>query len=250
MLNHFPWLELATRLSETLQEDGRLARGKVTRSRIFDAAERLFAERGFDGVSIRDIAAEADVTLGMVGFHGGSKEELFHVILERRVETLSARRLKALDDLRSERGPPKLRDIMAAYIAPYFEIADGGDPQWRAYARLIAGLASDERWLSVIQELYDPVATVFLDEIRALRPKADDERLTSVFVMMVTCMLGGAVSSGRIRGLALAARPTRPGEGYAELVIDFCTAGLEQALLTRRAPARTRASRKTDKRIR
>ncbi|MEC9103115.1 MAG: helix-turn-helix domain-containing protein, partial [Pseudomonadota bacterium] len=67
--------------------DGRLARGEATRERVLDAAERCFAAKGFEAVSIRQIAAEAEVTLGVVGFHGGSKEELFMTVFSRRAAT-------------------------------------------------------------------------------------------------------------------------------------------------------------------
>ncbi len=54
----------------------RPAEDLTARARIRDAALRLFAERGVDGASIRDIAAEAGVSLGLVRHHFGSKEAL------------------------------------------------------------------------------------------------------------------------------------------------------------------------------
>src|SRR5215470_4575359 len=48
----------------------------TARARIRDAAIRLFGERGIEGASIRDIAAEAGVSSGLVRHHFGSKEEL------------------------------------------------------------------------------------------------------------------------------------------------------------------------------
>jgi AcrR family transcriptional regulator len=47
-----------------------------TRSSILDAAERLYAERGFGDVTLRDIVAAADVNLAAVNYHFGSKDEL------------------------------------------------------------------------------------------------------------------------------------------------------------------------------
>jgi AcrR family transcriptional regulator len=54
----------------------RAAEDLTARARIRDAALRLFAERGIDGATIRDIAAEAGVSSGLVRHHFGSKEAL------------------------------------------------------------------------------------------------------------------------------------------------------------------------------
>lgn len=48
-----------------------------TRSAILEAAQRLFAERGYDGTTIRDVAAEAAIDPAMVIRYFGSKDELF-----------------------------------------------------------------------------------------------------------------------------------------------------------------------------
>src|SRR5258705_8544612 len=47
-----------------------------TRSAILAAAERLYADRGFGDVTLRDIVAEANVNLAAVNYHFGSKDEL------------------------------------------------------------------------------------------------------------------------------------------------------------------------------
>ena len=48
-----------------------------TQARILDAAIALFAERGYDGASIREIAARADVSRATVFWHFGDKSTLF-----------------------------------------------------------------------------------------------------------------------------------------------------------------------------
>ncbi len=47
-----------------------------TRTAILRAAERLYADRGFADVTLRDIVAEAGVNLAAVNYHFGSKDEL------------------------------------------------------------------------------------------------------------------------------------------------------------------------------
>lgn len=55
------------------------------RQALMDTAERLFAERGFEAVSVRELAAEAGVNLAMVSYYFGSKEGLFEAIIEHKI---------------------------------------------------------------------------------------------------------------------------------------------------------------------
>lgn len=55
------------------------------RQHLMDTAERMFAERGFEAVSVRDLAAEAGVNLAMVSYYFGSKEGLFEAIIEAKI---------------------------------------------------------------------------------------------------------------------------------------------------------------------
>jgi AcrR family transcriptional regulator len=52
------------------------------RSQILSAAEDLFAEKGFDGTSVRDIAHKAGVNLAMISYYFGSKEKLFEALVD------------------------------------------------------------------------------------------------------------------------------------------------------------------------
>jgi len=98
-----------------------------TRSAILAAAERLYADRGFGDVTMRDIVAEANVNLAAVNYHFGSKDELIaELYVTRSIQTNRERlnELKAAEEngggraaideiLRALVGPP-LRDVSAA----------------------------------------------------------------------------------------------------------------------------------------
>lgn len=51
---------------------------------IINVAVELFAKKGFEGTSVRDIAAAADVNVAMINYYFGSKEKLFEALLERK----------------------------------------------------------------------------------------------------------------------------------------------------------------------
>ena len=67
---------------------------------IIEIAERLFAERGFDGTSVRDIAHEAGVNIAMISYYFGSKEKLMEALLEWRVGEIKIRVESLIQDNR------------------------------------------------------------------------------------------------------------------------------------------------------
>jgi AcrR family transcriptional regulator len=52
---------------------------------ILDAAERLFAEQGFEAVSVREISKAADINIAMVSYYFGSKEKLYEEVIQRKI---------------------------------------------------------------------------------------------------------------------------------------------------------------------
>jgi AcrR family transcriptional regulator len=81
----------------------RKAGPEATRQKILDAAEILFAERGFHSVSVRDITAAAGVDVALVHYHFGNKQLLFETVFMRRAELLNAERLRRRGHQRSRR---------------------------------------------------------------------------------------------------------------------------------------------------
>ncbi|HEU4954076.1 MAG TPA: helix-turn-helix domain-containing protein, partial [Gemmatimonadales bacterium] len=54
-----------------------------SRAAILDAAEKLFAEKGYDATSLSEVGAAAGVSRGTPGYFFGSKQELYDAVLER-----------------------------------------------------------------------------------------------------------------------------------------------------------------------
>src|SRR5271156_567361 len=90
-----------------------------TRALILDAAERLYAERGFGEVTLRDIVAAAGVNLAAVNYHFGSKDELIaELFVTRGVATNRARltELKAAET--AGNGHADIKAILRALVGP------------------------------------------------------------------------------------------------------------------------------------
>lgn len=90
-----------------------------TRSAILAAAERLYADRGFGDVTLRDIVAEAGVNLAAVNYHFGSKDELIAELFVTRSLALNRERLQELRAAEENgAGRAEIADILRALVGP------------------------------------------------------------------------------------------------------------------------------------
>jgi AcrR family transcriptional regulator len=89
-----------------------------TKTRILDAAEKLFGKKGFEETSLRDITAEAQVNLAAVNYHFQSKESLIDAVILRRLAPLNRRRMELLD---AAGETPSVEQVVEAFLAPLIE---------------------------------------------------------------------------------------------------------------------------------
>ncbi len=90
-----------------------------TRTAILAAAERLYADRGFGDVTLRDIVAEANVNLAAVNYHFGSKDELIAELFVTRSLALNRERLRELRAAEERgNGHAAVADILRALVGP------------------------------------------------------------------------------------------------------------------------------------
>ena len=92
--------------------------GALTRVAVLDAAERLFAARGYRGTSLEEIGREAGLSRGTPGYFFGSKQRLYGEVLDRILTraqaTLAAASARAQDASMSVRGV--LEELVAAHL--------------------------------------------------------------------------------------------------------------------------------------
>ena len=94
-----------------------------TKTDILDAAERLFADKGFDGTAIREITRVANVNVAAIHYHYGTKEEVLRGVTDRIVGPLNSRRFELLDIAldNAQPHPPSIEAILDAFIRPDIE---------------------------------------------------------------------------------------------------------------------------------
>ena len=100
--------------------------------RILEVAERLFAERGVNGVSLREIGVAANQrNTGAARYHFGSKEGLLDAIWRHRMEPVNGRREAMLAALDADGRGGDLRGLTEAFVYPLSEqLGEPGRPSW------------------------------------------------------------------------------------------------------------------------
>ena len=109
-----------------------------TRTAILAAAERLYADRGFGDVTLRDIVAAADVNLAAVNYHFGSKDELIaELFVTRSIATNRERlnELKAAEEAGG--GRAEIDAILRALVGPTLRGCLGPDRERSTAARFM-----------------------------------------------------------------------------------------------------------------
>lgn len=82
---------------------------------IISTAIELFAERGFEGTSIRDLAAKADVNIAMVNYYFGSKDKLFEAMVVQKASYMREK-LEEIANDKSKSEIEKMDTVIEAYV--------------------------------------------------------------------------------------------------------------------------------------
>ena len=94
---------------------------RETHERILTAAQKLFAERGLDATSVRDITTEARCNVAAVNYHFGGKENLYLESFRAMVVPLRNQRLAMLDELMQMEPAPTLEEYLTGFAEGFLE---------------------------------------------------------------------------------------------------------------------------------
>lgn len=202
-------------------------------TRLLDTAEELFADRGYFGVSVRDITDRAGTRLAAVSDQFGGKEGLFQAVLARRIQPLNQDRRARLETLPA-RGTRdrRLRALIDAFTEPMRQLS--GDTGWDNYFRLVAQLANSGHPIGrLIVDDFNAIATDFITHLHTLFPDADDAAIHDAYLHLVAATMHTYSYNLRLDSLTAGRLHTRDIEDRHHALLRFVEGGIIHAVTKR-----------------
>jgi AcrR family transcriptional regulator len=227
-------------------------RDKQITDRLLQAAELVFADKGLEKATLREITKLADVNLAAVSYYFGSKSDLALAVFDQLSTRLNERRLADLESNLSEARqagrPPDLRSILTIFIRPYVETGKSG----RLFARLVMQhrVAPSDLTKAIVQRHFDPMAKRFIQGIAQAAPHLDASELFWRYVFMIGCVVYSVADLGvldRTAQLSEGKVDVSDDRGFREAMINFLFGGMMWDSHVPKAVAKSAAPRKTVK---
>lgn len=193
---------------------------------ILDAAEELFAQLGFDGVPVREVAKRADVALSLVTYHFPSKDMLIDAVITRRSDALNSARREHLRRFILEDSRDLIK-FAEAFTMPFLNLIGSGDERWRNYGEIIAQTAYSAKYSVALTKHYDQTARMFADTLRDIYGHADSEKAIRAIVFTISVMLSIFASPRRVEAISDGRyNSVDPHDAYP-LMLKFIASGIE-----------------------
>ncbi len=142
-----------------------------TKEQILNVAEKLFAENGFAGTSLRSVISEAEVNLSAVHYHFGSKEELFRAVVMRISQPVVEGELRLLAKLKEEKPDYTLEEVLTCFLTPPLQVILNSGDRKLYCARFMGRCRLEPYSVGIIaEEEFQESQTAYLDALQRVLP--------------------------------------------------------------------------------
>jgi len=200
------------------------------KNRILDAATQLFANRGFLGVSVREIMSLADANVASAHYYFGSKEMLHEACVLRFFSKVDDDRCAWLKQVRTGKGfstGERLRECLKAYVVPHYCLLES--EHGSNYVRMIAKFMAEppDIMRALLQKHFGSTRLNFINVLRETLPDVNEDDLLRAFSFFVSYMLTAPSDIGHEMLSGDSLKPDGV-ERLTERVVTFGVGGFQE----------------------
>ncbi len=202
--------------------------------RLLDAAEQLFAEKGFESVSVRDVTQAAKANVAAVNYHFGSRDGMIALVVARYVTPINQERLQRLDALEKKwvaKAVP-LEEIIDAFVRPVVGIVRKSELSERLFCKLVGRIfALQGEGLPVaVEEQMKVLITRFMRALGKALPTLSQEELVWRMHFVVGSMIHMLMNQEMLHRLSNGVSGAPSMEATLGRFIRFAVAGVREGV--------------------
>jgi AcrR family transcriptional regulator len=204
-------------------------------TRILDAAEQLFAEFGYHGVTLKDVAARVGVSSTLIHYHFKGKESIYEAVWARRAPLSARNRLEAMRKYAEEVGDNvTVQGALAAWINTDLNVQI---EQWGAFGKIAAQANSAAGWgAEKMTKYFNPVVLALIDLLKKAMPDCDEATIFWGYHFVSGAMTHNMARTGRLDDLSHGLCSSSDFVSIRTHMARFMAAGFEA--ICRGTPAR------------
>lgn len=198
-------------------------------ARILDAAEQLFAEFGYHGVTLKDVAARVGVSSTLIHYHFKGKESIFEAVWARRAPLSARNRLEAMRRYAEQAGDNvTVEGALHAWIDTDLNLQIEDEEQWSAFGKIAAQANSAAGWgAEKMTKYFNPVVLALIELLRKAMPDCDLERIFWGYHFVSGAMTHNMARTGRLDDLSHGLCSSADFESIKKYMATFMAAGIK-----------------------
>ena len=163
---------------------------EMTRDRLLNEAEELFAQRGYHAVSVREITKAAESNLAAINYHFGNKQNLYLEVFRTRWLPRAGRIQQSFRQALKNNGNPTPNMVIQCLARAFLE-GPMSDAERSRHLKLITGELAQptEAFELIVDQVFRPLFGNLLDDLRAVMPQTIDEKRMVLNVFSVLSMV-------------------------------------------------------------
>ena len=205
--------------------------------RILDAAEQLFAEFGYHGVTLKDVAARIGVSSTLIHYHFNGKDSLYEAVWARRAPISARNRLDAMRRYADEVGDKvTVEGALHAWIDTDLNVQIHDTEQWLAFGKISAQANSAAGWgAEKMTKYFNPVVLALIDLLKKAMPDCDEETIFWGYHFVSGAMTHNMARTGRLDELSHGLCSSDDFVSIRRHMARFMAAGFEAICQSREA---------------